>query len=226
MTRILVVEDEQRLAAAIKRGLENEGFAVDVALGGVDGQWMAEQGVYDAILLDIMLPDRSGYEVCANLRRAKNWTPILMLTARDGARDEVRALDTGADDYLTKPFSFMVLVAHIRALLRRPGGERPAVLEAGDLRLDPAARRLYRNNTGIELTTREFAVLHFLMSHAGDVVSKSQILDHVWDFAFDGDPNIVEVYVRRLRRKIDEPFGTISIDTVRGSGYRLNRDGA
>lgn len=225
MTRILVVEDEKRLAAAIKRGLVAEGFAVDIALDGAEGQWLAEQGVYDAVLLDIMLPERSGYEVCANLRAARNWTPILMLTARDGARDEVRSLDTGADDYLAKPFSFMVLLARIRALLRRPGGERPAVLQSGGLHLDPAARRVQRDGTAIDLTTREFAVLEFLMRRAGDVVSKADILDHVWDFAFEGDPNIVEVYIRRLRRKIDEPFGRRSIDTVRGAGYRLSGDG-
>jgi DNA-binding response OmpR family regulator len=225
MARILVVEDEQRLAATLKRGLEAEGFAVDVALNGVDGEWLAGQGNYDAILLDIMLPGKDGLSVCAGLRSAGIWTPVLMLTARNGPRDEVRSLDTGADDYLAKPFSFMVLVARVRALLRRGAGERPPVLEAGDLHLDPAARRCERDGVEIELTSREFAVLEFLMRRKGDVVSKGAVLDNVWDFAFEGDPNIVEVYLRRLRRKVDEPFGRRSLETVRGAGYRLRSDG-
>jgi DNA-binding response OmpR family regulator len=221
--RILVVDDEARLAATIRRGLEAEGFAVDIALTGPDGQWLAEQNPYDAIILDLMLPGRSGLEVCANLRAAGNWTPVLGLTARDSPRDIVRTLDTGADDYLAKPFSFMVLVARIRALLRRGARERPPVLEAGELRLDPATHRVFRGENEVELTAREFAVLHFLMRNAGDVVSKSAILENVWDFAFEGDPNIVEVYMRRLRRKIDEPFGVRSIETLRGEGYRLSQ---
>ncbi len=221
MTRILLVEDEQRLASVIKRGLEARGFAVDHAATGPDGQWLAEQDVYDAIVLDIMLPGRDGFEVCANLRAAGVWTPVLMLTARDGAKDEVRSLDTGADDYLAKPFAFMVLVARIRALLRRGLRERPAVLAAGPLRLDPATHRCYRGEAEIELTSREFAVLELLMRYAGDVLSKARILESVWDFAFEGDPNIVEVYMRRLRIKIDEPFDSHSIETIRGEGYRL-----
>ena len=226
MTRILVVEDERRLAAAIKRGLENAGLAVDIALDGEEGQWLAEQRVHDVILLDIMLPKRDGFEVCANLRAANVWTPILMLTARDGKQDEIRSLDTGADDYLAKPFSLMVLTARIRALLRRTTRERPAVLEVGDLRLDPATHRVSRAEREIELTSREFAVLTFLMRNGGVVVSKAQVLDNVWDFAFEGDPNIVEVYVKRIRKKIDEPFGRHSIATIRGEGYRLDASSA
>ncbi|MCA9824386.1 MAG: response regulator transcription factor [Dehalococcoidia bacterium] len=224
MSRILVVEDEKRLAAAIKRGLESEGFAVDIALDGDDGEWMALETPYDAIVLDIMLPGQSGFDVCAKLRQAGNWTPILMLTARDAPGDEVRSLDNGADDYLSKPFSFAVLVARIRALLRRGSGERAPALTAGNLSLDPAARRCSRDGTEIALTAREFSVLEFLVRRAGVVVSKPEILDNVWDFAFEGDPNIVEVYIRRLRRKIDEPFATTSIETVRGAGYRLSAD--
>jgi DNA-binding response OmpR family regulator len=225
MSRILLVEDDQRLAQTIKRGLEAEGFAVDLGFNGVDGQWMAEEGAYDLVILDIMLPERDGYEVCAELRAAGRWVPILMLTARDGARDEVRSLETGADDYLAKPFSFAVLVARIRALLRRPPARRRPELHVGDLVLDPAARRCHRGGIEVELTSREFAVLELLMRNAGDVVPKLDILDKVWDFAFDGDPNIIEVYVRRLRRKVDEPFGARSIETVRGAGYRLASDG-
>ncbi|MFN0096916.1 MAG: response regulator transcription factor [Dehalococcoidia bacterium] len=221
MARILVVEDEVRLAAALKRGLEAEGFAVDLARDGVDGQWMAEQHAYDALVLDLMLPHRDGFEVCANLRAAGTWTPILMLTARDARRDEVRALDTGADDYLTKPFSFSVLLARLRALMRRGAPERPAVLVIGDLSVDPAARRCRRAGVEVELTGREFAVLEYLMRRGGDVAAKTEILDHVWDFAFEGDPNIVEVYVRRLRQKVDGPFNRHSIETIRGGGYRV-----
>ena len=225
MTSVLVVEDEKRLAAAIKRGLEAEGYAVDVALNGTDGQWLAEEREYDAIVLDIMLPGRDGYEVCANLRNAGNWTPILMLTAKDGARDDVRSLDTGADDFLSKPFSFMVLVARIRSLLRRGGKERPVQLQVGDLCLDPDSHRVTRDGTEIDLTSREFSVLEFLMRRADEFVAKSEILENVWDFSFEGDPNIVEVYVRRLRKKADEPFGRSSIATKRGAGYRLSSDG-
>ncbi|HET7737793.1 MAG TPA: response regulator transcription factor [Tepidiformaceae bacterium] len=221
MTRILLVDDEKRLVAALKRGLEGEGFAVDVALTGTDGQWMAEQNPYDTIVLDIMLPGRDGFAVCANLRESGIWTPVLMLTARDGRGDEVRSLDTGADDYLAKPFSFMVLLARIRSLVRRGARERPVVMRAGDLELDPAAHRCTRAGAAVELTSREFAVLEFLMRNAGVVVSKAQVLENVWDFAFEGDPNIVEVYIRRLRRKLDLPGRVPSIDTIRGEGYRL-----
>ncbi|WP_091344937.1 response regulator transcription factor [Micromonospora rhizosphaerae] len=223
--RILVVEDDKHLARSIKRGLEAEGFAADVALDGIDGLWRAKEGDYDLVVLDIMLPGRNGYQVCAELREAGDWTPILMLTAKDGELDEAEALDTGADDYLSKPFSYVVLVARIRALLRRGSRERPATLTAGDLRLDPAAHRAWRGDTQVSLTPRQFALLEFLMRRPGEVLSKSTILDHVWDFAFDGDPNIVEVYVRHLRRKIDEPFGRCAIQTVRLVGYRLDPDG-
>ncbi|SCL34078.1 DNA-binding response regulator, OmpR family, contains REC and winged-helix (wHTH) domain [Micromonospora rhizosphaerae] len=220
-----MVEDDKHLARSIKRGLEAEGFAADVALDGIDGLWRAKEGDYDLVVLDIMLPGRNGYQVCAELREAGDWTPILMLTAKDGELDEAEALDTGADDYLSKPFSYVVLVARIRALLRRGSRERPATLTAGDLRLDPAAHRAWRGDTQVSLTPRQFALLEFLMRRPGEVLSKSTILDHVWDFAFDGDPNIVEVYVRHLRRKIDEPFGRCAIQTVRLVGYRLDPDG-
>jgi DNA-binding response OmpR family regulator len=221
VTRILVVEDERPLAAAIKRGLESEGFAVDVALDGTDGEWMAEQHRYDAVVLDIMLPGRNGYEICGSLREAGNWVPILMLTARDGRRDEIRSFELGADDYLAKPFAFGVLVARIRALLRRGAGERPQPVTWGDLRLDVASRRCSRGERPVALTSREFSVLEFMVRRQETVVSKLEILENVWDFAFEGDPNIVEVYIRRLRKKIDEPFGRHTIETVRGAGYRL-----
>jgi DNA-binding response OmpR family regulator len=219
--RLLVVEDEKKLAMSLKRGLEADGFAVDVALDGTDGLWMATEYPYDAIVLDIMLPGINGYQLCGRLRDARNWTPILMLTAKDGDLDEAEALDTGADDFLRKPFAHVVLVARLRALLRRGQSERPIELVAGDLRIDPGQRLCWRAERGIELTAREFSVLEYLMVNVGDVVSKQNILDHVWDYEFEGDPNIVEVYVRHLRRKIDEPFGAQSIQTVRGSGYRL-----
>ena len=221
-----MVEDEKRLAAALKRGLENEGFAVDVALDGTQGEWLASENSYDAIVMDIMLPGLNGYQLCARLRERDNWAPILMLTAKDGEYDEAEALDTGADDYLSKPFSFVVLVAHIRALLRRGAVARPAVLRCGDLSLDPSTRRCLRAGTDIDLTAREFAVLEYLMRRAGQVVTKTDILEHVWDFGFDGDANVVEVHLSALRRKIDKPFGTDSIETLRGSGYRLVTDGA
>jgi DNA-binding response OmpR family regulator len=223
--RILVVEDDENVAGAIKRGLAAEGFAVDVALDGADGLWRASENPYDAIVLDIMLPRLNGYELCARLRESGNWAPILMLTAKDGELDEAEALDTGADDFLSKPFSFVVLVAHLRALLRRGRRERPSVLAAGDLRLDPAGHRVWRADTAIRLTPRQFALLEFLLSRAGEVLPKTEILDHVWDFAFDGDPNIVEVYVRQLRQRIDEPFGRHALQTVRLVGYRLDPDG-
>ncbi|WP_430382204.1 response regulator transcription factor [Streptomyces sp. P10-4] len=223
--RLLIVEDEKRLATALARGLAAEGFVVDTAHDGVTGLHMASERDYDLIVLDIMLPGLNGYRVCAQLRAAGDDTPILMLTAKDGEYDEAEGLDTGADDYLTKPFSYVVLQARIRALLRRRSraGARP--LRIGDLAVDPAARRVERAGTDIALTAKEFAVLEHLALHAGQVVSKSDILDHVWDFAYDGDPNIVEVYVSALRRKIDVPFGRRSITTVRGAGYRLEADG-
>ncbi|HET6729054.1 MAG TPA: response regulator transcription factor [Jiangellaceae bacterium] len=223
--RILVVEDEQRLAAGLRAGLEAEGFAVDVASNGVDGLWLARERPPDAIVLDIMLPGLNGYVICRTLRAEKIWTPILMLTAKNGEWDQVEALDTGADDYLTKPFSHAVLVARLRALLRRGAAERPAILAAGDLRLDPAARRAWRGPTELDLTTREMALLEFLLRRRGEVLSKHEILTHVWDFDFDGDPNIVEVYIGHLRRKVDRPFGRSTIRTLRGAGYRLEDDG-
>jgi len=223
--RILVVEDEQRMAAGLRAGLEAEGFAVDVASNGVDGLWLARERPPDAIVLDIMLPGLNGYVICRTLRAEQIWTPILMLTAKDGEWDQVEALDTGADDYLTKPFSHAVLVARLRALLRRGTAERPAILAAGDLSLDPAARRAWRGQTELDLTTRETALLEFLLRRRGEVLSKHEILTHVWDFDFDGDPNIVEVYIGHLRRKVDRPFGRSAIRTLRGAGYRLEDDG-
>lgn len=223
--RVLVVEDEKRLAAGLRKGLEADGFAVDVALDGTDGLWMAREEPYDALVLDIMLPGVNGYRICEILREEGVWTPILMLTARDGESDEVDALDAGADDYLTKPFSHAVLVARLRALMRRGAPERPAVLEAGDLRLDPAAKRVWRGDTEVVLTARELALLEFLMRRSGEALSKLDILEHVWDYAFEGDPNIVEVYVGHLRNKLDRPFGRSAIETIRGAGYRLAADG-
>jgi two-component system, OmpR family, response regulator len=219
--RVLVVEDEKRLAAGLKKGLEAEGFATDVALDGTDGLWMAREHPYDALVLDIMLPGMNGFKICATLRDEGVWTPILMLTAKDGELDEAEALDTGADDYLTKPFSYIVLVARLRALMRRGSSERPTVLEAGDLLLDPGTRRVFRGEAEIDLTAREMALLDFLMRHKGEVVSKRDILDHVWDYDFVGDANIVEVYIRRLRNKLDRPFERDTIETLRGAGYRL-----
>ena len=223
--RVLVVEDEKRLAAGLRNGLEAEGFAVDVALNGTDGLWMAREHPYDAIVLDIMLPGVNGYKICETLREEAVWTPILMLTAKDGEWDEIEALDTGADDYLTKPFSYAVLLAHLRALVRRGASERPAVLEAGDLRLDPAAKRAWRGVAELEMTARELSLLEYLLRRRGEVVSKREILDHVWDYDFEGDPNIVEVYVRHLRNKLDRPFHRQAIETLRGAGYRLAADG-
>jgi DNA-binding response OmpR family regulator len=223
--RVLVVEDEKKVASAVRRGLEAEGFAVDIALNGPDGVWLASENEYDVIVLDIMLPGLNGYKVCGQLREARNWTPILMLTAKNGEYDQAEALDTGADDYLTKPFSFVVLLARLRALLRRTGRATPVVYEAGDLKLDPARHRCERRGVDVALTAREFAVLEFMLRHCGEVVTKSEILNNVWDFAFEGDPNIVEVYIRHLRKKLDEPFGLQLIQTIRGAGYRLDPAG-
>jgi DNA-binding response OmpR family regulator len=223
--RVLVVDDEKRLARSLRVGLEAEGFAVDVANDGTDGLWLARENQYDAIVLDLMLPGINGYKVCETLRAERDWTPILMLTAKDGEWDQVEGLDTGADDYLTKPFSFPVLVARLRAVARRGARERPTQLEVGDIRMDPAARRVWRGDAEVELTAREYSLLAFLARHQGDVLSKRQILAAVWDFDFEGDPNIVEVYVRQLRLRIDEPFGRNSVQTVRLVGYRLDPDG-
>jgi DNA-binding response OmpR family regulator len=223
--RLLIVEDEKRLATALARGLSAEGFAVDVTHDGVSGLHLAQEQDYDLIVLDIMLPGLNGYRICAQLRAAGDETPILMLTAKDGEYDEAEGLDTGADDYLTKPFSYVVLQARIRALLRRRTRAGAQVLRIGDLSIDPGARRVERAGTEVTLTTKEFAVLEHLALHAGQVVAKADVLAHVWDFAYDGDPNIVEVYVSALRRKLDVPFGRRSITTVRGAGYRLEADG-
>jgi DNA-binding response OmpR family regulator len=223
--RILVIDDEKNLALALKRGLQAEGASVDIALTGTDGLWMARENPYDALIVDIMLPGVNGFEICNRLRQEGNWTPILMLTAKDGELDEAEALDAGADDYLTKPFSYVVLQARLRALLRRGTRERPAVLAVGDLTVDPAAHRCHRGTSEIDLTPREFSILEYLMRHSDEVVSKRDVLEHVWDYDFEGDSNIVEVYIRYLRNKIDRPFGPHAIETVRGSGYRVAADG-
>ncbi|HXA60656.1 MAG TPA: response regulator transcription factor [Streptosporangiaceae bacterium] len=215
------MEDEQRLADLLREGLAREGFAVDLADNGREGLWLATENPYDVIVLDVMLPHLNGYTVCARLRAAQVWTPILMLTAKDGVRDEAQALDTGADDFLSKPFSYVVLLARLRALLRRGLRERPAVITVGDLKVDPAGLRCSRGDTAITLTPKEFAILHTLARRAGEVITKSELLTQAWDFAYDGDSNIVEVYVSALRRKIDKPFGRTTLLTVRGAGYRL-----
>jgi DNA-binding response OmpR family regulator len=223
--RVLVVEDERRLAAAVRRGLAAEGFAVDLAHNGEDGLHAAREGGYDAVVLDLMLPKISGYRVCQQLRAEENWVPILILSAKDGEYDQADGLDLGADDYLTKPFSYVVLAARLRALLRRGAIPRPAQLPAGDLTLDPATRRVRRAETDIELTAREFALLEYLMRRPGQVVAKTQLLEHVWDSYDSLDLNVVEVYAGYLRRKIDAPFGRGALQTVRGAGYRLATDG-
>ncbi len=222
--KLLLVEDERLLAEAVRRGLVNEGFVVDVAHDGVTGLWAAVESAYDVIILDINLPLKNGYDVLRELRERHNWTPVLMLTAKDGEYDQTDAFELGADDYLTKPFSFLILVARIHALIRRGAPARPVVLEAGTLRLDPVSRRVTRGETAISLTAREFGLLHFLMRNQGQVVSKGDILDNVWDSAFDGGDNVVEVYIGYLRKKIDAPFGLQTLATVRGAGYMLESD--
>lgn len=223
--KVLLVEDDAKIAGAVRRGLEAEGFTVEVATDGIDGLWMAAESSYDVIVLDLMLPGRNGFRVCADLRARDDWTPILVLTAKEGDLDEAEALDTGADDYLTKPFSFPVLVSRIRALTRRASTHGPPAPSAvGDLRIDRARHRVWRGEQELALTAREHAVLDLLVRRAGEVMSKTDILDAVWEHDFDGDPNIVEVFIRRLRRKIDEPYGRHSIETVRGAGYRMVDD--
>ena len=222
--RVLLVEDEVHLANAISGGLSAEGFDVDAVHDGTDGLWRAREGSYDAIVLDVLLPGMNGYRVCKTLREEGVWTPILILTAKDGEYDEAEALDTGADDFLSKPFSFVVLLARLRALFRRGAPPRPAVLALGPLRLDPATRKVAHGGTEVSLTSREFSLLEYLMRRDGHVASKPEILDHVWGMDFGGDPNVVEVYIGYLRRKIDQPFGTRVIRTVRGAGYRLSAD--
>jgi two-component system OmpR family response regulator len=224
--RVLVVEDEPKMAGLLKRGLAEEGYAVDVAGGGADAIWAATENPYDAIVLDVMLPDFDGLEVCRRLRAAGRWAPVLMLTARDAVHDRVAGLDTGADDYLTKPFSFGELFARLRALLRRGAAERAPVLRSGDLVLDPATHRVRRAATQVDLTAKEFALLEYLLRRAGEVLTRTQLIEHVWDFGYDGDSNVVDVYVRYLRLKIDRPFGRDSIETVRGTGYRLRQEPA
>ena len=223
--KLLFIEDDVKLATAVRRGLTAEGFTVELASSGTDGLWAATENTYDLILLDIMLPGRSGFEICTELRRAGDWTPILMLTAKDGDQDQVEALDSGADDYLVKPFRFAVLVSRVRALLRRAATRAPTPTVAGDLRVDSMARRVWCGDVEIGLTAREFDVLEFFVRHVDVAVTKTQILAGVWADDFEGDPNIVEVYVGRLRRKIDEPFERSSLETLRGAGYRLNGDG-
>jgi DNA-binding response OmpR family regulator len=219
--RVLVVEDEVRLAEAITDGLTAEGFDVDAVHDGVDGLWRAREGSYDAIVLDVLLPGMNGYRVCKTLRDEGVWTPILILTAKDGEYDEAEALDTGADDFLSKPFSFVVLLARLRALFRRGAPPRPAVLEFGPVRLDPGSRKVSHGDAEVSLTAREFSLLEYLMRRDGTVASKAEILDHVWGMDFAGDPNVVEVYIGYLRRKVDQPFETTLIRTIRGAGYRL-----
>ncbi len=222
--RILVVDDDAVVAGAVHRGLESEGYSVDVAGDGPEGRWYAREHRYDALVLDVMLPGLSGQDLCASLRAEGDWTPILMLTARTGELVEAAALDCGADDYLAKPFSLVVLRARLRALVRRTPRERPAVLTAGGLRLDPGAHRAWRGSTELALTPRQFALLELFLRHPGEVLSKAAILANVWDFGFEGDPNIVEVYVGQLRRRVDEPFGRRTLRTVRGVGYVLDPD--
>ena len=223
--RALVVEDEVKMAALIRRGLVDEGYAADVARTGEEALWMARATPYDAIVLDVMLPGRNGLEVCRSLRESGVWSPILMLTARDGVEDKVSGLDSGADDYLSKPFSFAELLARLRALTRRGPSERPAVLEVGSLRLDPATRQAWRGEVEVDLSPKEFALLETFMRNPGDVLTRLDLLEHAWDYGYEIRSNVVDVYVRYLRAKIDRPFGVDSIETVRGVGYRLRRDG-
>jgi two-component system OmpR family response regulator len=222
--RVLVVEDEPKMAGLIRRGLSEEGYSADVAVTGDDALWMAQATEYDAIVLDVLLPGRNGFDVCRELRKAGMWSPVLMLTARDSVEDRVSGLDAGADDYLTKPFSFVELLARLRALARRPAVERSAVLEVGDLRLDPATQQAWRGETELPLSTKEFRMLEAFMRRPGQVLTRLYLLEHCWDYAYENRSNVVDVYVRYLREKVDRPFGRTTLETVRGSGYRL-RDG-
>jgi len=223
--RVLLVEDDVRMAAALRRALRGEGIVTDVAAGGEEALRLARSREPDAVVLDVMLPDIDGFETCRRLRAEGVWSPIIMLTARDAVEDRVRGLDQGADDYLTKPFSLAELLARLRALVRRGPAQRPAVMEAGDLRLDPATRRVWRGDREVELSAREFALLEAFMRRPEQVLSQDQLLDAAWDLGYEHRSNVVEVYVRYLREKIDRPFGVRSIETVRGIGYRLRRDG-
>jgi two-component system OmpR family response regulator len=224
--RVLLVEDELKMASLLRRGLVEEGYAVDVARRGDHALWMAAAAEYDAVVLDLMLPGLDGVEVCRRLRDDGVWAPILMLTARDAVEDRVAGLDAGADDYLPKPFSFAELLARLRALTRRGGAERPTVLAIGDLRLDPATRQVWRGETEIQLTGKEFAILESFMRRPGHVLSRYQLLEHAWDYGYENRSNVVDVYVRYLRDKIDRPFDRDSIETVRGVGYRFRKDGS
>jgi two-component system OmpR family response regulator len=219
--RVLVVEDDARMAHLLRRGLLEEGYAVDLARDGPEGLWYATENPYDAMVLDVLLPVFDGFELCRKLRANGIWSPVLMLTARAEVNDRVVGLDAGADDYLTKPFSFVELAARLRALTRRGRPERPTVLEVGDLRLDPATHRVWRNEVEVELTPKEFALLSLLMAHPGEVLTRTRIIESVWDFAYDGTSNVVDLYIGYLRRKLDRPFGRDDIETVRGVGYRL-----
>jgi two-component system, OmpR family, response regulator len=219
--RVLVVEDDVKMAALLRRGLVEEGLAADVARTGDDALWMAEATEYDAIVLDVMLPGADGFEVCRRLRESGRWEPVLMLTARDSVEDRVAGLDAGADDYLTKPFSFAELLARLRALARRVPPERPSVLEVGDLTLDPATRQVRRGSVEIQLSAKEFALLETFMRRPGEVLSRYQLLEHCWDYGYENRSNVVDVYVRYLREKIDRPFGRETLQTVRGAGYRF-----
>lgn len=223
--RLLVVEDDVKMASVTKRSLEREGYAVDVAGTGSDALWLAREVAYDAVVLDAMIPEPDGFDVCRQLREEGRWMPVVMLTARDSVGDRVRGLDVGADDYLAKPFAFAELFARLRALLRREARERPTVLSVGDVRSDPATRTVTRAGVVVDLSAREMALLDLFLRHPDEVLSRTTIIEHVWDFAYDGTSNVVDVYVRYLREKIDRPFGRASIETVRGAGYRFRSDG-
>jgi two-component system, OmpR family, response regulator len=222
--RVLMVEDDVRMASLVRRGLAEEGHAADVASTGEDAVWMAQAHRYDAIVLDVMLPGLSGFETCKRLRDDGVWSPVLMLTARDGVEDRVAGLDAGADDYLTKPFSFAELLARLRALSRRGSAERPVELTVDDLRLDPATHRVWRGETEVALSPKEFALLETFMRRPGEVLTRLQLLEHAWDFAYENRSNVVDVYMRYLREKLDRPFGKSSFETVRGVGYRLREE--
>jgi two-component system OmpR family response regulator len=221
LVRVLVVDDDPKLSAVLQRGLAEEGYAVDVAADGTEAVWLGTEGSHDVVILDVMLPGCDGFQVCRRLRAAQVWAPVLMLTARTAVDDRVRGLDAGADDYLIKPFSFGELTARLRALVRRGAHPRPTVLQVGDLRLDPAARRVWRGGTELALTAKEFAVLELFMRHPGETLTRTRIIEQAWDFAYDAGSNLVDQYVGLLRRKIDRPFRRTDLETVRGSGYRL-----
>jgi two-component system, OmpR family, response regulator len=220
--RLLIVEDEPKMARVLRRGLEEEGYAIDMSADGVDALHMATENEYDAVILDVMLPELDGVEVCRQMRERGRWAPVLMLTAKDAITDRVRGLDSGADDYLTKPFSFDELLARLRSLVRRGVRERPVVIRVGPLTMDPARRRVRHSGTDVQLSAKEYALLEYFMRHPGEVLSRTRILEHVWDYNYDGGSNVVDVYVRYLRKKIDEPFGTSLLRTIRGAGYVLD----